>query len=174
MGSVKLGKAPTLVGQPRSRPAQRGRSGELSEQPQEPGPVGPDPGAVVLFGWAFLAIFLEGGGSLAPGRCSTGLDIDFRELFGKEGPELDSDEVRELLEDPNFEASPKAVDDLEAGVVDPRLVITLQTITKEHRICVDAYKEGHYFVQGVPDGPLIPDGYGEAGVLFSEYTRPEV
>jgi hypothetical protein len=39
--------------------------------------------AVVLFGWAFLAIFLEGGGSLAPGRCSTGLDIDLRELFGK-------------------------------------------------------------------------------------------
>jgi hypothetical protein len=82
--------------------------------------------------------------------------------------------VRELLEDPNFEASPKAVDDLEAGVVDPRLAITLQTITKEHRICVDAFKEGHYFVKGVPDGPLIPDGYGEAGVLFSEYTRPEV
>ncbi len=89
--------------------------------------------AVVPFGCAFLAIFLEGGGSLAPGRCSTGLDIDLRELFGKEFPELDSDEVRELLEDPNFEASPKAVDDLEAGVVDPRLVITLQTITKAYR-----------------------------------------
>jgi hypothetical protein len=42
--------------------------------------------AVVLFGWAFLAIFLKGGGSLAPGRCSTGLDIDLRELFGKEVP----------------------------------------------------------------------------------------
>ena len=41
----------------------------------------------------------------------------------------------------------------------------LQTITEEHRICVDAFKEGHYFLPGVPDGPFIPTSYGEAGGL---------
>jgi len=44
-------------------------------------------------------------------------------------------------------------------------VAVLLAITKEHRICVDAFKEGHYFLPGVPDGPRIPDGYGEAGGL---------
>jgi len=49
--------------------------------------------------------------------------------------------------------------------VDERLVTTLQAITEEHRVCVGAFKEGHYFLPGVPDGPRIPDGYGEAGGL---------
>jgi hypothetical protein len=31
--------------------------------------------------------------------------------------------------------------------------------------CVNAFKEGHYFVPGVPDGPRIPEGYGRAGGL---------
>jgi hypothetical protein len=55
--------------------------------------------------------------------------------------------------------------------VDERLVTTLQTVAEEHRICVDAFKEGHYFLPGVEDGPLIPKGYGKAGALFSQYTR---
>ncbi len=74
-------------------------------------------------------------------------------------------EVKELLEEPNFGASPEAARDLESGIVDERLVAVLQTITREHRICVDAFKEGHYFLPGVPDGPRIPEGYGEAGGL---------
>ncbi len=49
--------------------------------------------------------------------------------------------------------------------MDERLVTTLQAITQEHRVCVDAFKEGHYFLPGVPDGPLIPDSYGSAGGL---------
>ena len=73
--------------------------------------------------------------------------------------------VRELLQDPNFGASSEAAEDLRAGVVDDRLVGALRAVTEEHRICVDAFKEGHYFIEGVEDGPRIPDGYGEAGGL---------
>ena len=73
--------------------------------------------------------------------------------------------VQKLLDNPNFGASPEAAGDLEAGIVDERLVATLQTVTREHRICVEAFKEGHYFFPGVPDGPRIPEGYGEAGGL---------
>ena len=79
--------------------------------------------------------------------------------------------VKELLETSNFEASKKAIRDLEAGIVDPRLVTTLQALTEEHQICVDTFKEGHRFLPGVEDGPLIPSGYGDAGALFSKYTR---
>ena len=57
------------------------------------------------------------------------------------------------------------MDDLEDGIVDPRLVATLHVVTEEHRVCVDAFKKGHYFLPGVADGPLIPEGYGEAGGL---------
>jgi hypothetical protein len=73
--------------------------------------------------------------------------------------------VGELLETRNFEASRKAIGDLKGGIVDERLVTSLQAITEEHRVCVDAFKEGHYFLPGVPDGPLIPDSYGNAGGL---------
>jgi len=68
-------------------------------------------------------------------------------------------------------ASPAAVRDLEAGIVDERLISTLQTVSEEHQVCVTAFKEGHYFLPGVPDTTVIPDGYGEAGALFSKYTR---
>jgi hypothetical protein len=70
-----------------------------------------------------------------------------------------------LLENPNFGATPQAAQDLEAGVVDERLVAVLRTITEEHRVCVEAFKEGHSFLPGVPEGPRIPEGYGEAGGL---------
>jgi len=53
-------------------------------------------------------------------------------------------------------------------------VATLQTVTKEHRICVDAFKEGHYFLPSIADGPLIPEGYGKAGALVSKYIRSDV
>ena len=74
-------------------------------------------------------------------------------------------EARKLLEDPNFGATPEAARDLEAGIVDERLVGALLIVAGEHRICVDAFKEGHYFVPGVRDGPRIPEGYGKAGGL---------
>ena len=73
--------------------------------------------------------------------------------------------ARRLLENPDFGATPQAARDLEAGVVDGRLVATLRAVTEGHRICVEAFKEGHYFEPGVPDGPRIPEGYGEAGGL---------
>ncbi len=111
--------------------------------------------AVLLCGLVFL-IFVEGGGRLALGPC----------IPGREGAaEGVSGEARELLETRNFAASPKAIGDLEAGIVDERLVAALRTVAEEHRICVDAFKEGHYFLPGVPDGPFIPTGYGEAGGL---------
>ncbi len=73
--------------------------------------------------------------------------------------------VRKLLRNPDFGASSGAAEDLRGGVVDARLVETLRTVTERHRICVDVFKEGHFFIQGVEDGPRIPDGYGEAGGL---------
>lgn len=76
-----------------------------------------------------------------------------------------STRVHKLLESPNFGATPQATDDLERGVVDQRLITTLEVLTREHRICVETFKEGHYFLPGVPDGPRIPEGYGKAGGL---------
>jgi len=73
--------------------------------------------------------------------------------------------VRELLKSPNFGATPQAASDLERRVVDKRLVATLGVLTKQHRVCVDTFKKGHYFLPGVPDGPRIPEGYGRAGGL---------
>jgi hypothetical protein len=73
--------------------------------------------------------------------------------------------VRKLLESEDFGASGEAAEDLRSGVVDPRLVAALRTVAGEHRICVDVFKEGHFFIEGVEDGPRIPDGYGRAGGL---------
>ncbi|MBA2442241.1 MAG: hypothetical protein H0V53_07540 [Rubrobacter sp.] len=50
-------------------------------------------------------------------------------------------------------------------MVDERLVSALLAVSEDHGICVDAFKEGHYFLPGVEDGPEIPEGYGEAGGL---------
>jgi len=111
--------------------------------------------AVLLCGLVLLIIFGDIG-RLALGPCTP----------GREGAaEGASGEVKELLETPNFEASSKAIGDLKAEIVDPRLVATLQVVAEKHRICVDAFKEGHYFLPGAPDRPLIPDSYGDAGGL---------
>ena len=80
-------------------------------------------------------------------------------------PEPVSPDVRKLLENPDFGATPQAAADLERGVVDQRLITTLGVLTREHRICVETFKKGHYFRPGVPDGPRIPEGYGKAGGL---------
>ena len=85
-------------------------------------------------------------------------------LFGGGDEELDRG-VRKLLNDPDFGASEEAAGDLRAGIVDGRLVGALRAVTREHEICVDVFKEGHYFLPGVEDGPVIPEGYGEAGGL---------
>jgi hypothetical protein len=99
--------------------------------------------------------------------CPPGVGSGTRDLgFTKgDGALSESTEVRELLESPNFGATPEAVEDLERGVVDGRLVVTLGVLTRDHRICVEAFKEGHYFLPGVADGPRIPKGYGKAGGL---------
>ena len=73
--------------------------------------------------------------------------------------------VRKLLANEDFGASGDAAEDLRSGVVDPRLVAALRTVADEHRICVDVFKEGHFFIEGVEDGPRIPEGYGRAGGL---------
>ncbi|MDQ4003670.1 MAG: hypothetical protein M3259_07525 [Actinomycetota bacterium] len=105
------------------------------------------------------------------GTVLVGPRIDIESLFGGESAEPANGEVERLLEDPNFEASRKAAGDLRAGIVDTRLVSTLQSVAEEHQICVRAFKEGHYFLPGVPESTVIPEDYGEAGVLSSEYTR---
>ncbi len=119
--------------------------------------------AAVLCGVVVSLVVVFGDvGRLAPGPCSWSFG-------GERGG--GSGEVGELLESPNFEASAASVGDLRSGVVDERLVSALLEVTEEHKICVDAFKEGHYFLPGVTEGPFIPEGYGEAGVLFSKYTR---
>jgi hypothetical protein len=122
--------------------------------------------AALLGGLVFLISF-GGAGRLALGPCVPGREGAAEGASGGAG---------ELLETRNFEASQRAIGDLRDGAVDERLVTTLQTVAEEHRICVDAFKEGHYFLPDVEDGPLIPEGYGKAGALFSKYTRssPEV
>jgi hypothetical protein len=84
---------------------------------------------------------------------------------GAWSPDSSKGEARELLKSPNFGAAPQAAGDLERGVVDRRLVAALGKLTEKHRICVRTFKKGHYFRPGVPDGPRIPEGYGEAGGL---------
>ena len=109
----------------------------------------------MLCGLVFLFVLWESG-RLAFGPCIQG---------GERIAEGATGEARELLKTRNFEASHNAIGDLKGIVVDERLVTTLQAVTEEHRICVDSFKEGHYFLPGVPDGPLIPDSYGDAGGL---------
>ena len=108
-----------------------------------------------LCGVVFLIVLWESG-RLALGPCTPGRQGVAEGVSGG---------AKELLETRNFEASPEAIGDLRAGIVDERLVTTLRTVTEEHRICVDAFKEGHYFLPGAVDGPLIPESYGEAGGL---------
>jgi hypothetical protein len=84
---------------------------------------------------------------------------------GTWSPDSSQGEARELLKSPNFGATPQAAGDLERGDVDRRLVAALGTLSEKHRICVQAFKKGHFFLPGVPDGPRIPEGYGEAGGL---------
>ena len=112
--------------------------------------------AVAMLGGLISLFVLWESERLALGSCTPGREGAAEGVGG---------EAKELLENPNFEASSKAIGDLKAGIVDERLVTTLQAITQEHRVCVDAFKEGHYFQPGVPDGPLIPDSYGSAGGL---------
>jgi hypothetical protein len=124
-------------------------------------------GTVLLFGAALLAAC----GSmervdLTP-ACPPGVGSGLRDLspLKAENTGPASTGVRRLLESPNFGATPQAVRDLEKGVVDQRLVGALRDLTRGHRICVQTFKEGHYFLPGVPDGPRIPEGYGKAGGL---------
>lgn len=111
---------------------------------------------VVLCGVVSLAVIFGDAGRLAPGPC-------LWSFGGERGG--GSGEAGELLESPNFEASAAAAGDLRSGVVDERLVSALLEVTEKHEICVDAFKEGHYFLPGVTEGPFIPEGYGEAGGL---------
>src|SRR5829696_10546022 len=124
--------------------------------------------AVLLLGGALLAVGLWGneGVRISP-ACPPGIGRGLWDpgwLWGRDSGSA-SGEARKLLEDPDFGATPQAARDLEAGIVDERLVVALRTVAGEHRVCVDAFKEGHYFLPGVPDGPRIPEGYGEAGGL---------
>jgi hypothetical protein len=95
--------------------------------------------------------------------CPTGVGRGFWDPGSARGAGAGSPEVRDLLESANFGTTPQAARDLERGVVDRRLVATLRALTREHRICVQAFKEGHRFLPGVEDGPRIPEGYGKAG-----------
>jgi hypothetical protein len=120
--------------------------------------------AALLVGCALL-LFATFEGELPSPACPPGVGHGIWDpsLLSEAGQ--GSGEARELLEEPGFGASPEAAGDLRAGIVDERLVAALHTIAGEHRICVVAFREGHYFLPGVPDGPRIPEGYGRAGGL---------
>ena len=79
--------------------------------------------------------------------------VDFP--WSEDGVPADA-EVRKLLADRDFGATPQAAQDLEAGVVDERLVGVLRTLTEEHRVCVEAFKEGHFFEPGILTDPASP------------------
>jgi hypothetical protein len=117
---------------------------------------------MLVCGSVFLIFVLRDGRRLAFGPCISRRKGVAKGVCG---------EAKELLKTSNFEASNKAIRDLEAGFVDPRHVAALPAFTEEHRICLDTFKEGHRFLPGVADSPLVPAGYGDAGVLFSQYTR---
>jgi hypothetical protein len=99
--------------------------------------------------------------------CPPGVGGGIRDLGLLKGDDAGSGStaVRKLLESPNFGATSQAVRDLERGIVDQRLIATLRLLSREHRICIQTFKEGHYFLPGVEDGPRIPEGYGKAGGL---------
>jgi hypothetical protein len=124
--------------------------------------------AALLLGVALLLVACgaRGDASFSPacplgvGRGLWDLDFPWSEDDGPTGVA-----AGRLLENPDFGATPEAARDLEAGIVDERLVAALRTVAGEHSVCVEAFKEGHYFEPGAPDGPRIPEGYGEAGGL---------
>lgn len=89
---------------------------------------------------------------------------DLRWLEDDDAPPA-ATEAERLLSRPNFGATPEAAGDLEAGIVDQRLISTLLITSEEHSLCVRTFKDGHRFLPGVEDGPTIPEGYGEAGGL---------
>lgn len=122
--------------------------------------------AALLLGGALLFVACEplGRERLDP-ACPPGVGRGLWEAFPFGEEESVSGPEGRLLENPNFGATPEAAGDLRAGVADRRLVAALAVLAEEHRICVDAIKEGHYFLPGVPDGPRIPEGYGEAAGL---------
>ena len=128
--------------------------------------------ATLLLGTVLLLISCGNMGEvdLSP-ACPPGVGRGIWDLDSPKGDDLKSasTEVRKLLKNPNFGATPQAAGDLERGVVDTRLLAALQLISEEHRICVQTFKEGHYFLPGVPDGPRIPEGYGKAGGLTNTH-----
>jgi hypothetical protein len=79
------------------------------------------------------------------------------------GDQPDTDEVRRLLNEPNFEGAPNAIDDLQKRIVDRLLIEALLIIVQKHQICVNTFKTGHQFIAGLIDGPFIPKEYGGDG-----------
>ena len=123
--------------------------------------------ALIVGAALLLAACASGGEQERSPACPPGVGRGLWDLpfFLQEDDEPADTAAGRLLESPSFGATPQAAQDLEAGVVDERLVAALDTVAAEHRVCVEAFKEGHYFEPGVPDGPRIPEGYGEAGGL---------
>jgi hypothetical protein len=120
--------------------------------------------AALLLGCGLL-FFSTLEGALPSPACPLGVGRGIWDASPLGGAGQGRGEAKKLLEEPNFGASPEAAGDLRAGIVDERLVAALHTIAEKHRICVVAFKAGHSFVPGVPDGPKIPEGYGKAGGL---------
>jgi predicted small secreted protein len=110
------------------------------------------------------ALLLAACGTASSPACPPGVGRGLWD-FSREKNGPADDAASRLLQNPNFGATPQAARDLVAGIVDRRLVAALKTITSEHSVCVETFKEGHYFEPGVPDGPRIPEGYGKAGGL---------
>jgi collagen type III alpha len=125
--------------------------------------------------YPLLSWLAENGGAVtgeeaapaAPGACperTGGGSGGASTLNGGEQTAPGSGDASDLLDHPNFEASPGSEGDLRSGIVDERLVAALQAITEEHAIYVSAIRTDH------PFGPTIPEGYiGASGVPNSHY-----
>lgn len=99
----------------------------------------------------------KGGGTGAcPGGGGSGGPSN---LPGRKPTDPGNGTAADLMKNPNFQGTQEALDDLQAGIVDERMIATLQAIAKEHQIFIWAFKTGHYLAPGVPEGPTIPPEY---------------
>lgn len=80
--------------------------------------------------------------------------------------------VAHLLVHPNLVLSADARADLEAGVVDPRLVAVLLALARKHRIEVSLIKAGHPFGPVTPGGKTNAHYYGRVADIVAVDRKP--
>lgn len=169
VGSTGEGPSGALL-----QPASRGRHLHLGWY--DPSGAGAEAASGAMNPYPLLEWLRDNGGTASggdpsgepssPGWCPPGLGGGSGggggQIEGTEGVDPGSGDTGELLDNPNFEASPGSIADLESGIVDERLVAALQAISAEHSINVTAIKSDH------PYGATLEE-IGMPGVPNSHY-----